>query len=65
MQAHDFDFASLSSDERAQQISTLLAAGLRRLLVRSAISASPKKPPELSPDGLELRSDLRLSGHAS
>ena len=58
------DSASLSPDQRAQQIAILLATGLRRLLVRSAIPADPKNPPELSPNGLELLPDMRLSGHA-
>lgn len=59
-----YDCASLSPDQRAQQIAALLATGLRRLLVRSALPACPKNLPDLSPNGLELPREIRLSGHA-
>ena len=49
---------------RCQRIAALLAIGLRRLLLPSASSVRPKNLLELSRNGLELRSEMRLGGQA-
>ncbi len=54
----------LTPEQRFQRIAALLATGLRRLRPRSAFLADSKNPLELSLNGLELRGEMRLSGHA-
>jgi hypothetical protein len=56
--------AALSPEERALRTASLLAIGVRRLLVRSTKPASPKNLPNLSPNGLAFSAETRLSGHA-
>jgi hypothetical protein len=63
MQPHEYA-DDLTSEQRCQRLTALLALGLRRLLLPSASSVRPKNLPELSTNGLELRSEMRLSGQA-
>jgi hypothetical protein len=68
MRPHDHA-DDLSPDQRFQHVATLLATGLRRLQPRTISPAElgqpdgTKNPPELSPNGLELPGETRLSGH--
>jgi hypothetical protein len=63
--------ASLSPEERALEVARILAAGLPRLSEKPPSSVdpgenpSPKKPPELSLNCLELPGETRLNGHTS
>jgi hypothetical protein len=60
---------NLTLEQRFQHIATILATGLRRLRPRipspanAAEQTAAKNPPELSPNGLELSEETRLSGH--
>jgi hypothetical protein len=63
MRPHD-PADDFTPEQRFQRIAALLAIGLRRLRPRFAPPATSKNPPELSPNGLELLPEKRLSGHA-
>ncbi len=55
--------ARLSPEERLDEIAAILAAGLLRLDERAALPAgeSSENPPKISPEGLELSDQTRLS----
>jgi hypothetical protein len=60
--------ASLSPDERVQQIARLLAAGVRRLFTPRIGDVpdtpnAPEKSPESAETGLEVSQEMRLSAH--
>ncbi|HEY7423340.1 MAG TPA: hypothetical protein VH682_03780 [Gemmataceae bacterium] len=63
MRPHDHA-DDLTPEQRFQRIAALLAVGLRRLRPRSTPPSDLKNLPELSPNGLELGGEMRLSGHA-
>ena len=62
MRPHDHP-DELTPEQRFQHVAALLATGLRRLRPNPAFPDGPKNPPDLSPNGLELPGETRLSGH--
>jgi hypothetical protein len=61
--SHCTDLARLSPDERLREVAAILATGVLRLRRRAALPAenAQKNPVELSPDGLEVPVEPRLS----
>ena len=57
------DAARLSHDDRLREMASILAAGVLRLRQRAALPAENdlEKPVRLSPDGLEVPAETRLS----
>jgi hypothetical protein len=70
MRPHDDPTEDLTPEQRFVQIAALLAAGLRRLHPRTALSAPFPQPeaaknlPENARNCLELSTKTRLSGQA-